>query len=227
MSEEKALNIYQKLQKARVEIQNAGVKKSGKNTFSHYDYFELSDFLPNINNAMEKYQLTSIFNFTKEKADLKIINTEKVDEKVTFETPVAISPLKGCNEMQNIGAAQSYARRYLYFMAFEIAENDMLDSDKVKVDEDKEEARKKINPVKISTIKELIQKTSTDEKSLLKYYRISAVENMSNEIFVDAMKQLQSKVDKMEAKQKTQTALEKARAAAQKNKNNNIPDLGI
>lgn len=226
MSEEKSLNIYQKLQKARIEIQNAGVKKSGKNTFSHYDYFELSDFLPNINNAMGKYQLTSIFNFTREKATLMLINAEKVAEGITFETPVAISPLKGCNEMQNIGAAQSYARRYLYFMAFEIAENDMLDSDKTKVDEDKELARKKIDPVKASTIKELIQKTSTDEKSLLKYYKISAVDNMTNEIFADAMKQLQSKADKMEAKQKTQTALEKARAA-QKNKNNDLPDLGI
>ena len=32
--------------------------------------------------------------------------------------------LKGCNEIQGLGAIQTYQRRYLYMNAFEISEND-------------------------------------------------------------------------------------------------------
>ena len=48
MEKEKQLNLYQKLQKVRVELQNSKLKKSGKNTFSKYEYFELGDFLPKV-----------------------------------------------------------------------------------------------------------------------------------------------------------------------------------
>ena len=54
MTEENKLNIYQKIQKARVELQNSKLKKSGKNDFSKYEYFELGDFLPNINKICDE-----------------------------------------------------------------------------------------------------------------------------------------------------------------------------
>lgn len=41
-----SLNIYQKLQKARLLFQQRNVRKSGHNTFSKYDYFELADIVP-------------------------------------------------------------------------------------------------------------------------------------------------------------------------------------
>ena len=66
MEKEKQLNLYQKLQKVRVELQNSKLKKSGKNTFSKYEYFELGDFLPKVNELCEKYNLSTIFQFTKE-----------------------------------------------------------------------------------------------------------------------------------------------------------------
>ena len=43
------MNIYEKLQKARVDLQSKGIKKSGKNTFAKYDYYELADFMPAVN----------------------------------------------------------------------------------------------------------------------------------------------------------------------------------
>jgi hypothetical protein len=36
--------------------------------------------------------------------------------------------LKGCHEVQNLGAVQTYLRRYLWTMAFEICEHDSLDA---------------------------------------------------------------------------------------------------
>ena len=37
---EEKLNLYSKLQKVRVELQQSDLKKSGENTYSKYKYFE-------------------------------------------------------------------------------------------------------------------------------------------------------------------------------------------
>ena len=37
--------VYEKLQKARIKLQNTALKKSGYNRFAEYKYFELGDFL--------------------------------------------------------------------------------------------------------------------------------------------------------------------------------------
>lgn len=122
------MNIYQKLQQCRVELQGASLKKSGLNKFAGYDYFELQDFLPHINNLFLSYGMTSIVSFTAELATLKIINTEKPDEVIEFTSPMAEANLKGCHPIQNLGAVESYQRRYLYVAALEIVEHDALDA---------------------------------------------------------------------------------------------------
>ena len=38
--------------KIRVELQNAKLKKSGRNKFAGFEYFELADFLPKLNELM-------------------------------------------------------------------------------------------------------------------------------------------------------------------------------
>jgi hypothetical protein len=45
--------------------------------------------------------------------------------------------LKGCHEVQNLGAVQTYLRRYLWVAALEIVEHDALDSSKPLSDEPK------------------------------------------------------------------------------------------
>lgn len=122
------MNVYEKLQKARVELQSASIKKSGKNTFSNYDYFELGDFLPMINTIFNELKLFSQVSFSQELATLKIINTEKTEEVIEFTSPMADAQLKGCHPIQNLGAVQTYQRRYLYMAALEIVEHDILDS---------------------------------------------------------------------------------------------------
>ena len=104
------------------------LKKSGKNSFAGYDYFELQDFLPQINKLFLDHQLIGLISFTVELATLKIINTEKPDEVLEFTSPMAEANLKGCHPIQNLGAVQSYQRRYLYVTALEIVEHDKLDA---------------------------------------------------------------------------------------------------
>lgn len=121
------MNIYQKLQKSRVLLQEKNLKKSGENKFSNFKYYELADFLPAINKIFEEVGLSSAFNLTEDKAILTIINSEKTDEIQQFTTPIAKVELKGCTEIQAIGACSTYARRYLYMNALEITEADVLD----------------------------------------------------------------------------------------------------
>lgn len=120
------MSVFSKLQKCRVELQNKNLKKSGKNKFANYDYYELSDFLPTINVLMNENKMCSIVSFTKDLATLIIIDTEDNTE-TAFTSPMAEAELKGCHSIQNLGAVETYQRRYLYMNAFEIVEHDALD----------------------------------------------------------------------------------------------------
>ena len=64
----------------RVELQQKNIKKSGRNKFAGYDYFELSDILPPINELQAKYKTCSFVSFNSEEATLKIVNAEDPKE---------------------------------------------------------------------------------------------------------------------------------------------------
>lgn len=122
------MNIYEKLNKAKLALQAAGLKKSGKNDFAKYEYFELSDFLPTIIQLEHEIGFTCAVSFGIEQATLDIVNTEKPDESILFTSPMSSASLKGMHDVQNLGAVQTYLRRYLYVNAFEIVEHDAIDN---------------------------------------------------------------------------------------------------
>lgn len=145
-------NIYQKLSQARVEIQNMNLKKSGHNKYSNYTYYELPDFLPAINAVCEKLGMFTQFNINAKGgvAVLKIINTENVEEIVTFTSETAEVEIGkkadgsgGADPIQNLGGKITYMRRYLYMTAFEIAESDIVEKVKRETAEDVAEKDKK------------------------------------------------------------------------------------
>jgi hypothetical protein len=121
------MNVYKKLQLARVLLQNTKLNKSGKNKFAGYEYFELGDFIPAIQSICEDVGLCGVVSYTSDLATLTIYNTEGTD-KVEFTSPMSRAELKGCHEVQNLGAVQTYLRRYLWTNAFEIVEHDALDA---------------------------------------------------------------------------------------------------
>lgn len=119
--------VYEKLQKARIKLQSTQLKKSGHNKFAGYQYFELGDFLPTINQIFAELKLCSTVSFDNETATLKIIDFE-TGGQIRFTSPMAEAQLKGCHPVQNLGATQTYLRRYLYVLALEIVEHDALDA---------------------------------------------------------------------------------------------------
>ena len=59
-------NVKAKLQLARVILQEKDLSKTGKNDFAHFDFFQLEDFLPQINEIFARLGLHSEFNITTE-----------------------------------------------------------------------------------------------------------------------------------------------------------------
>jgi hypothetical protein len=119
--------VYEKLQQARIKLQHTELKKSGHNKFAGYKYFELGDFLPAIQSIFFELKLCPVVSFGTELATLRIIDTEN-GGCITFTSPMAEAQLKGCHPIQNLGAVETYSRRYLYVTALEIVEHDAIDS---------------------------------------------------------------------------------------------------
>ena len=121
------MGVHKKLMDARILLQQAPLKKSGHNKFAGYSYFELGDFLPTINSIFYKTGLCGVVSFGKELASLTITDTEDGSE-IVLTSPMAEANLKGCHPIQNLGAVETYTRRYLWVSAMEIVEHDALDS---------------------------------------------------------------------------------------------------
>jgi hypothetical protein len=122
------MNVYQKLNAARKKFHGIELKKSGHNKFAGYKYFELGDFIIPALAIFNEVGLTSIISFGKEEALMRIIDNDKPEDMVVITSPMSTAALKGCHEVQNLGAVQTYLRRYLWVAALEIVEHDALDA---------------------------------------------------------------------------------------------------
>jgi len=121
------MGVHKKLMDARIFLQQAPLKKSGHNKFAGYSYFELGDFLPTINQIFARVGLCGVVSFDKELASLTITDTDD-NTSIVITSPMAEANLKGCHPIQNLGAVETYTRRYLWVSAMEIVEHDALDS---------------------------------------------------------------------------------------------------
>lgn len=142
------LSLNESIIQIRVELQNTKIKKSGKNKFAGFDYYELADFLPKLNELMSKYKVNDLFTIENDKATLTLI---KGDEKQTysmpfviFETPLTYKKDKNGNfmkdkngdfiqvpsmqDIQYLGALNTYYKRYLYLNVFGITDGEVIDS---------------------------------------------------------------------------------------------------
>jgi ERF superfamily len=127
------MEVHAALNRARIALQNSELKKSGQNKFAGYSYFELADFLPTVNKIFIDELLCGVVSYGTELATLTI--TSIVDNSsITITSPMAEANLKGCHPIQNLGAVETYTRRYLWVTALEIVEHDALDATSGKED---------------------------------------------------------------------------------------------
>lgn len=121
------MSVHKKLMQARIALQSVQMKKSGSNNFAGYDYFELSDFIPHVQSIFNEIGLCGVVSYEREIAKLTITDTDGGGE-IIITSPMAGASLKGCHDIQNLGAVETYQRRYLWVTAMEILEHDALDS---------------------------------------------------------------------------------------------------
>ena len=153
------MSIYAKLAQARVKLQKENLKKTGNNR--SFKYFELKDFLPRVNEIFDELKMCAVVRYSSELATLTIYDCEK-DESIEFTSPMVQKALPSGTEIQNLGAIQTYQRRYLYLTALEIVEDDLVDSIPLeKSDQKKQESRKHYNESTQQNV------NSTQDKSIL------------------------------------------------------------
>lgn len=120
------MSVKKKLLEARVKFLDANIKKTGKNEYAGYDYYELGDYMPTITKICNEIGIIGLVSFTSELATLRIEDVDS-DEYRDFTSPMGSAALKGCYEVQNIGAVETYQRRYLWQTAFDIVESDAVE----------------------------------------------------------------------------------------------------
>jgi len=120
-------SVHKKLMQARIRLQGTPLKKSGLNKFAGFQYFELGDFLPQIQQIFSEIGLCGVVSFNNELATLTITDTDD-GSSIVLTSPMAEANLKGVHPIQNMGAVETYSRRYLWVTALEIVEHDALDA---------------------------------------------------------------------------------------------------
>jgi hypothetical protein len=119
--------VHKKLMQARVELQAMPLKKSGHNKFAGYNYFELGDFLPQVNAIFHRLGLCSVVSFDAEYASLTITDVDD-GTMIVITSPMVEANMKGASPIQSLGGCQTYQRRYLYLCATDLVEGDSFDA---------------------------------------------------------------------------------------------------
>ena len=176
--------IHKKLNEARLAFHSLPLKKSGQNTFAGYKYFELSDFLVPALRIFNDVGLCAVISFSESTASMHIVDVED-GSQVIIHSPMGSANLKGCHEIQNIGACETYSTRYLWTAALCIVEHDALDATTGK---EKELPRIRfISDSQFAELQALVDETKTDMALLCKHYKINALKELQDSRY-DAVK---------------------------------------
>ena len=192
------MKVYKKLIDARNLLQTTELSKSGFNKFAGYKYFELGDFLPSVQAIFKDVGLVDVISFSADVATMTIFDVED-GSSIVFTSPMGSAQLKGCHEVQNIGAVETYQRRYLYTTAMAIVESDALDATTAK-DEPKEKIQGAMpQPVaitaqQIGSINALIEQTQSDESKLCAYFKKPSIALLDRVQANQAIEMLQKKL---------------------------------
>ena len=126
----KDLNVFQRLNLARVKFLSTPVKKSGRNKFAGFDYFELDDIIPVAQPILVNYGLCFHITFLYDHATALLRNVDDPEDFIEFQTPIVEldTRAKGMNSNQALGAVETYARRRLWMSMLELVEQDINDA---------------------------------------------------------------------------------------------------
>lgn len=183
--------VHSKLNKARLAFHAMPLKKSGHNTFAGYRYFELGDFLIPALQIFDDFGLCAWVSFSDTYATMHIVDIED-GSQIIITSPMGSANLKGCHEIQNIGACETYSTRYLWTAALCIVEHDALEATTGKA----EPEPVALTDADLDTIQELIYTTQTDIAAFCKHYKVNSLRDLKPNQYKAAMAVLQKKAAK-------------------------------
>jgi len=172
------MEIYKKLKEAREIIKGSTLKKSGRNTYSKYDYFTPEQVNKLVFDAESKTGLFHKFDLVRGEFGLHgiltIIHLE-TEENCTFTQASDVPSITATNISQQIGGAVTFTNRYLLMTAFDIVDNN-LDFDSKDNREKTDDGNPWLNPGNekwVNAVKYL--KGEGTMPKILKKYKVSKI----------------------------------------------------
>jgi hypothetical protein len=161
------MNIFEKITEARNKFLSANIKPTGSSGGDRrkITYFELSDILPPSKRIEQELKFCPAISFTADLATMTVYDCEKPADMVVFTSPMSSAKLSGCHDVQNLGAVQTYLKRYLYYSLYDVIEHDDLDGT---LDLDKKPKQPKQEPQEQQPFPKLTE-LSIDEVPQAKY----------------------------------------------------------
>lgn len=182
----------------KVKLQDTKLKKTGRNEFAKFDYFELADFLPTLNKLMFEENINDQFSiitneFGMMTASLTLIKGDERQEYTMpftlYSTPFVFKKDKSGNyikdregnyiqvpsmqDVQYLGALNTYYKRYLYLNAFGITDGEVIDKmDNGNIDSSKETSKKQEVSYK-SLVTNYIKNNKLDMKEFCVKYKLN------------------------------------------------------
>jgi len=184
--------VHKKLNEARIAFHALPLKKSGHNTFAGYKYFELADFVIPALRIFNDVGLCAVISFSETTATMHIVDVQD-GSQVIIHSPMGSANLKGCHEIQNIGACETYSTRYLWTAALCIVEHDALDATTGK--SEPAPRVKFISDEQCAELQKLVDYTRTDLALLCKHYKISALKELPESRFDVVKAALEKKIE--------------------------------
>lgn len=181
------MTIYEKINILRKRIKDADLKKTGKNKFAGFTYYELADFLPQTIDLENEIGLISMFTLRdNENADLVVCDTTS-DAQVVFTVRVREANMKGALEIQKAGAENTYAKRYAYLNYLNLTEADQVDDkDQSKVIDEKPVAKTNNRDIMLYEIE--IAAPEHLKNQMLSYFKVDTFDELTDAQLLQAHK---------------------------------------
>lgn len=166
----------------RVALQNSKLRKSGKNKFAGFEYYELSDFLPKLNELMMGEEVNDLFSVVDNVATLTLIKDEERQNYcmpfIMFDTPKNKNGGDSMQHIQYLGALNTYYKRYLYLNAFGITDGEVIDA----IDNTQQYQYKQPQPqASVQMVETLAKTKGVDIAKICEAYKIETISHATSE----------------------------------------------
>lgn len=166
------IKTMKKINDGRSYFQQQDIKKSGKNKYQHFNYFELQDIIPIKNEICTKFKIADyfIFDIEKQNARLEIYDLEQDDHQdpVTFQILIPEpQEMNSTKRMQEIGALQTYSHRYLLLQFLDVTECDRIDATNTSKITGENKTNKKVQKSKMKKVNKTTDLSDEQNQALI------------------------------------------------------------